>query len=487
MKIDCFIVFRDRESAVLTVENLRAAGVSGSIFLLCRSGNRCDIEGCSVIEIDGVESAATVKAVAANGTGEYLMIYTGNGALNPAPNCFKRFSQIADVTGASMLYSDYAVTAFGHRAIVPVIEYQTGSLRDDFDFGKMLFLRRETLLRYCESDCVDYSYAGLYAMRLAMSRCGGIVRIGETLYTVAQMPVKAEGERQFDYVDPRNRHVQIEMEDACTDHLKTIDAYLEPGKYKEIDTRAGDFEYEVSVIIPVRNRETTIADAIESALKQTPSFKYNIIVVDNRSSDRTTEIIARYALSDSRVIHLIPPVEGLGIGGCWNLAVNDSRCGRYAVQLDSDDVYSDDNVLERIVAEFRDSRAAMVVGSYMLTDFDRNAIPPGVIDHREWTDDNGRNNALRVNGFGAPRAFYTPVIRQIGFPDTCYGEDYAAALAVSREYRVGRIYDVLYMCRRWEGNSDASLSIDRLNHNNIYKDTIRSWEVIARQKINRHE
>ncbi len=353
-------------------------------------------------------------------------------------------------------------------------------LRDDFDFGHLMLVDSRALESALASVQRHYDYAAFYALRLALSRQGKVVHCPELLYASEGV---SGGGSQFDYVDPRNRAVQVEMEQACTEHLKAVGAWLEP-EFRKVDL-SGSWPVEASVVIPVRNRVSTVADAVKSALSQEAPFRFNVIVVDNHSTDGTTEVVASIAAADDRVIHIVPESDTLGIGGCWNRALTDSQCGKFAVQLDSDDVYSDTSVLTRIVDEFYRSNCAMVVGSYMLTDFDKNPIPPGVIDHREWTDANGRNNALRVNGLGAPRAFFTPVVRDILFPDTCYGEDYAMGLAVSREYRIGRIYDVLYLCRRWEGNSDASLSLDRLNANNLYKDTLRSWELEARINLNR--
>lgn len=412
---------------------------------------------------------------------EYIFIVRRGVTVHLSDNALHRMRQVARMTGASVVYSDYYERRDGLLSPHRLIDCSRGGvLRDDFDFGHLMLVDSRALESALASVQRHYDYAAFYALRLALSRQGKVVHCPELLYASEGV---SGGGSQFDYVDPRNRAVQVEMEQACTEHLKAVGAWLEP-EFRKVDL-SGSWPVEASVVIPVRNRVSTVADAVKSALSQEAPFRFNVIVVDNHSTDGTTEVVASIAAADDRVIHIVPESDTLGIGGCWNRALTDSQCGKFAVQLDSDDVYSDTSVLTRIVDEFYRSNCAMVVGSYMLTDFDKNPIPPGVIDHREWIDANGRNNALRVNGLGAPRAFFTPVVRDILFPDTCYGEDYAMGLAVSREYRIGRIYDVLYLCRRWEGNSDASLSLDRLNANNLYKDTLRSWELEARINLNR--
>ncbi len=394
-----------------------------------------------------------------------------------------RMVRVAADMSAAVVYSDYReLTATGVERH-PVTDYQPGSVRDDFDFGNLL-LADAAMLRRAVAEIPPCRFAGWYALRLALSRCGAFVRIPEMLYSVDRTDTRLSGEKQFDYVNPRNREVQVEMEDVFTAHLREIGAWLQQ-RSMLIDPAEGDFPVEASVVIPVRNRARTVADAVRSALRQQCEFPFNVIVVDNHSTDGTTGILQEMAAADDRLVHLIPQSGTLGIGGCWDLAVNDSRCGRFAVQLDSDDIYKDASVLSHIVDVFRRERCAMVVGSYELVDFEGRAIPPGLIDHREWTDENGHNNALRINGLGAPRAFFTPVFRRILLPDVSYGEDYAMGLRISREYRIGRIYESLYLCRRWEGNSDAALSVERVNANNCYKDWLRTCEIAARQKINR--
>lgn len=465
-----------------------------TIFLPCSKSNSDTAEnlkdaGLRVVFTDNekpLQSTAMIKSIAANcGEGDYTFVFLSHDTLMPGADCFKRMAEIGDATGACMLYSDYRRRdAQGNITMCPVIDYQEGSLRDDFEFGPLVAFRTEELKKAVSEMTEDYNAAGFYDLRLRLSRKGAIVHINEPLYTVGDPENDtSHHEAQFAYVDPRNRASQIEMERACTDHLKATGAWLAP-EFKKPDFDQTDFKCEASVIIPVRNRCRTIADALTSALTQKTDFPYNVIVIDNHSTDGTTEIIAEMAANHNNLVHIIPDRDDLGIGGCWNTGVRHPECGRFACQLDSDDVYSDSSVLQRIVDEFRIQGVAMIVGSYRLTDFDGHELPPGVIDHREWTPDNGRNNALRINGLGAPRCFHTPILRETGLPNTSYGEDYAAGLRISREYQIGRIYDVLYNCRRWEGNSDAAPSREKMNANNLYKDRIRTWELQARRRIN---
>ena len=429
----------------------------------------------------------TLREVAASAAGEYLLLYTGNNHLEMGMFACERMIAIAEDTGADMLYADHyrlvnAPDGSQIRKRHPLIECQKGALRNDFDFGSVLVFRTVSFRRAVAQMDVDYEYAALYDLRLRMEK---IVHINEYLYTDVETDNRKSGEKQFDYVNPRNRDVQIEMEKVCTAHLKRIGAYLEPD-FKEPDScgLGGTFPVTASVVIPVFNRLRTVGDAVESALSQECAFPFNVIVVDNHSTDGTTDLLSSIAARDPRLIHVIPERNDLGIGGCWNMAVHHEMCGEYAVQLDSDDVYSGPDTLRKIVDAFRQQKCAMVVGTYQMTDFQMNPIPPGIIDHREWTEDNGRNNALRINGLGAPRAFWTPLLRTINLPNTSYGEDYALGLRISREYRIGRIYDVLYCCRRWEGNSDAALDVEKVNANNLYKDRIRTWELEARIRMN---
>ena len=363
----------------------------------------------------------------------------------------------------------------------PVIDYQAGSLRDDFDFGPLVLIPRQALKSYLDEPVTYYQYAGWYDLRLYLSRNGQIFHLNEYIYTEIETDLRKSGEKNFDYVNPRNRAVQLEMEKACTSHLKAIGAYLNQDEFDDLKFEDYSFPRELSVIIPVRNRVRTIEDAIKSVLSQETDFDFNLFIIDNHSTDGTNEIIAKY--KNSKLIHLIPQQTDLGIGGCWDTGIKHPLCGRFAIQLDSDDLYSSPYSLEKIVQKFYEEQCAMVIGSYKITDFTLQTIPPGIIDHKEWSDENGHNNALRINGLGAPRAFFTPLLRRIHIPNTSYGEDYALGLSISRNYHIGRIYDVLYLCRRWEGNSDASLSIEKLNINNHYKDSLRTLEINIRQEM----
>ena len=418
---------------------------------------------------------------------QYILLNLSGREVTITDDAANRMKEHADSTGAGLVYSDYVKT-MGADAIAPapLIDIQAGSLRDDFDFGALVLITPAGIESYLEFKGQDFKTAGFYQLRLAIQRCLPIVRMPQPLYTIAETDFRTSGQKQFDYVNPRNRDVQIEMEAACTEHLRLIDGYLKPGAGASVNTDEGRFPVLASVIIPVRNRERTVADAVKSALSQQLDGPYNVIVVDNHSTDGTTKILSDLAKADKRLVHIIPERTDLGIGGCWNLAVNDERCGRFAVQLDSDDLYSGPDTLQKIVDKFREGGYSMVIGSYRMCNFNLETLPPGIIDHREWTDENGPNNALRINGLGAPRAFYTPVVREIGFPNVSYGEDYAVAIRIAGEYRLGRIFDELYLCRRWEGNSDAALSPEKVNANNLYKDSLRTAELQRRINTNRN-
>ena len=428
--------------------------------------------------------ADLVEKAADPANSEWFPVVVHDRRITMSDNCLKRMEDVGRAAGASIVYSYYRlILPDGSVEDHPLIPYQNGSLRDDFDFGGIMMLNSDAVRKvYPEiRQFSDYPDGGLYALRLALSGEGPLVMIPEYLYTMDKIDFRASGQKQHDYVDPRAREYQEAMERTVTWYLSKQDA-LVSGEREEVIFREEDFPVCCSVIIPVKNRVSTISDAVRSALGQKADFRFNVIVVDNASTDGTSSVID--GISDERlvVIHVAED-SGLGIGGCWNLAVNDPRCGAFAVQLDSDDLYSSDFTLQAVVDEFRRSGAAMVIGSYTMTDFDLNILPPGLIDHKEWTDGNGANNALRINGFGAPRAFYTPVIREIGFPDVSYGEDYAVCLRISRTWKVGRIFSSLYLCRRWKGNSDASLDVLKVNEHNYYKDFLRSCEFSARKEI----
>ena len=431
--------------------------------------------------------------IAAAAITEYTLLFLKSTPIVMCKGAAERMVRVADDTQCLMLYSDYYEKKQDGTIVKhPTIEYQKGSLRDDFDFGSCILVRSDFLKLYVLREPEKYNFASFYDLRLFLSRQGSIIHLNEYLYTEDETDARKSGEKQFDYVNPANREVQIEMEQVATAHLKEINGIVNTYVYREPDFKKVEFSVEASVIIPVYNREKTIADAVRSALAQETSFAYNIIVVDNYSTDKTSQILEDLVMEQSttglpsiqsqpKLIHLIPDVTGLGIGGCWNEAINSEYCGRFAVQLDSDDLYSSSNTLQRIVDEFYRQKCAMIIGSYRMCNFALETLPPGLISHSEWTEENGPNNALRINGLGAPRAFYTPVVRAIQFPNTSYGEDYAMGLTVSRKYKIGRIYDELYLCRRWEGNSDAALSIEKVNANNFYKDKIRTIELTARQ------
>lgn len=439
-------------------------------------------EGCTFVITDRLESSNTIVSIAENTDADYVMICTRHTTIGWGNNTLERFLRVADDTDAVMVYADHYKMVKGKMEKHPVIDYQSGSLRDDFDFGSLWCIKAQVLTDYiAQPDREEYQFAALYDLRLYLSRVGEIFHLNEFLYSEAELDTRKSGEKQFDYVNPRNREVQIEMEKACTQHLGKVGALIDTTFFRQPDFGEQDFEYEASVIIPVFNREKTVADAVKSALGQKANFKFNVIVVNNHSTDRTGEILDE--LKADNLIQIVPERTDLGIGGCWNEAINSSFCGKFAVQLDSDDLYSSPKTLQKIVDAFYKQKAAMIIGSYRMCDFDLNTLPPGLIDHKEWTDENGCNNALRINGLGAPRAFFTPLVRQIQFPNTSYGEDYALGLAFSRRYRIGRIYDELYLCRRWGGNSDAALSVEKVNANNLYKDRLRTMELKARQHM----
>lgn len=482
--INCFIPFESEEQVRPTVEALRRQAPVKEIYLLA-AGDYAPQEalGCKVLQVSGLQSTMAVRAIAGLSIRRFSLIFTKYTSLDFVLYSLERMMQVAEDTGASMVYGDHINKASdGTESKAPVIAYQMGSLRDDFDFGSVLLYRSDALREAVRRMDRDYAYAGLYDLRLKVSQKGSIEHINEYLYYDVETDTRKSGEKQFDYVNPRNRAVQIEMEQACTEHLKAIGGWLKP-QFKEVDFENGEFEYEASVIIPCKNRVRTIGDAITSALNQKTDFKYNVIVVDDNSQDGSVEVIKGF-LQDEKLVYIAQDSTYHAIGGNWNVALHHPKCGRFALQLDSDDVYSGPDTVQKFVDAFHSMHCAMVVGTYRITDFQMNPLPPGIIDHREWTDENGRNNALRINGLGAPRGFWVPLLRTMNFPTTLYGEDYAVGLRVCREYRIGRIWEPIYNCRRWDGNSDAALSVEKVNAHNLYKDRIRTWELRARIAMN---
>lgn len=467
--IECFVPSMSGEDISTTVESFSRSH---------------SFTGVTILSGVSLRSTETLRSIAEAVSHKYVLLYTKDTPLEMGMFALDRLVAIAEDSGADMLYADhYRLMEDGSRQRHPLIECQKGALRDDFDFGSVLVFKSSSFKRAVRAMDADYEWGALYDLRLRMKK---IVHVNEYLYTEIETDNRKSGEKLFDYVDPKNRSVQIEMEKVCTEHLKRIGAWLPP-VFKEVSfaSESDDkgFPVAASVVIPVFNRIRTVKDAVLSALSQKCDFKYNVIVVDNHSTDGTTELLEELASQNENLVHVVPAKHDLGIGGCWNLAVHHEMCGEFAVQLDSDDVYSGPDTLQKIIDAFHEQNCAMVVGTYQMTDFQMNPIPPGVIDHREWTEENGRNNALRINGLGAPRAFWTPLLRTINLPNTSYGEDYALGLRISREYRIGRIYDVLYCCRRWDGNSDAALAIEKVNANNLYKDRIRTWELEARLRL----
>ena len=480
-KATVFMPYNQNDEIINAAKKIKESDAVEDFYFL--SGKRSGEEsGFNFLEINGLLSSSTIRKIYENTKTDYLLFISNDQPIEFGQFGIERLISVADETSAGITYSNFYDMKEGSRQNHPVIDYQYGSLRDDFDFGPVLLINKENLGDAIENGA-GYKFAGLYDIRLKISQEAPLVRIPEFLYSTIETDSRKSGEKQFDYVDPKNREVQVEMEEAVTDHLNQIGAYLEP-EFDEIDLDDKGFGVLASVVIPVKNRVKTIGDAIESVLKQKTDFDFNLIVVDNYSDDGTAEVVKEFAKKDDRVKHIVPERKDLGIGGCWNEAVHSNYAGLFSVQLDSDDIYLDETTLQKIVDKFREEKCAMVIGSYKMTDFELNDIPPGIIDHREWTPENGRNNALRINGLGAPRAFYTPLLREIKIPNVSYGEDYAVGLAISRSYQIGRIYDPIYVVRRWEGNSDAALEIEKVNTNNIYKDRVRTFEVFARQKKN---
>lgn len=472
--------FGDKISTEKTVAELRQSQLVDHIFVL--ASEPIEIENCTILSVDSLTSDATVRTIFEHSKGDYTLIYSKNSPLRLGQFAIERMAQVANDVQAGLLYSDFFADKNGTLAANPTIEYQAGSVRDDFNFGSLVLYDTQKCRAALAKSTFDGKFAGFYNLRLWLQSEGEpIFRLNEFLYTETELDQRASGEKQFDYVDPRNRAVQIENEQVFTDFLRRIGAFLKP-KFDKIELNEM-FENEASVIIPVRNRERTIEAAIQSVLSQKTTFKFNLIIVDNHSTDRTSEIIENYANANHLVVHIVPSRTDLGIGGCWNEGIFHPSCGKFAVQLDSDDVYQNEHTLQTIVDAFYEQKCAMVIGSYTMTNGDMQPIAPGLIDHAEWTPENGRNNALRINGLGAPRAFYTPILRQVRVPNTSYGEDYALGLRFSRRYQIGRIFESIYLCRRWEGNSDAALSVEKQNANNLYKDRLRTIEIEARKNL----
>lgn len=480
-KISVIIPFSQKNDTYHNIQIFRQDKFVDKVILL--DTEEKDLGQDLTIITDSFKSTDCYRKIAENLSTEYVVLVLNGKPISPSQFMFKRFIKVIESTKSLFVYSDYYKTENNQLKKHPTIEYQFGSLRDDFDFGELVFIKSSAFKEAVERMNVNYEYSAFYDLRLKISQRGNLFRIQEFLYTVNASEDVGSEDNHFSYVDPRNRAVQIEYEKVCTNHLAEINALVGP-EFETVDLSASNFEYEASVIIPVKNRVRTIGDAIKSVLNQKTNFKYNLIIVDNHSTDGTTELIRDFKSKDDRIVHIIPDRFDLGIGGCWNEAVQSEHCGKFAIQLDSDDIYKDENTIQTIVDTFYNEKCAMVIGSYQITDFNLNELPPGLIDHREWTPDNGANNALRINGLGAPRAFYTPLLREITIPNVSYGEDYAVGLEISRKYKIGRIYHSLYMCRRWEDNTDAKLDIEKINLNNFYKDKIRTIELLARKTRN---
>jgi len=479
--ITCFLPVGDQEETISTIKALKDSNLVSKIYLIGKAD--LSFEGVEYLSSESLFTGKTIHEIAEKSNTDFTFIYTKTSPLKLGQFALKRLTQVATDTQAALTYSDFKTIKNSKVENHPVNDYQEGSLRDDFDFGSLVCISTKTLRKAIASVDRNNKYAGFYSLRLALSEYSELVRIPEYLYTEEETDNRKSGEKIFDYVDPKNRAVQIEMEDVCTEYLKRTGGYLEP-KFTGIDFKSEQFELEASVIIPVLNRVKTLEDAMKSVISQKSDFAFNLIIVDNHSTDGTTELIQKYAEQDERIIHLIPKRTDLGIGGCWNEAAHHKACGRFAIQLDSDDLYADETTIQQIIESFHKEKCAMVVGSYQMVNFKLEEIPPGLIDHKEWTPENGRNNALRINGLGAPRAFYTPILRETPLPNVNYGEDYALGLAISRKHQIGRIYNSLYLCRRWDENSDASLSIEKMNAHNNYKDRIRTIELKARKNLN---
>lgn len=486
MSLNCFVPYEQGENIEATIAELKAYSAIHKIFLISQEQPVILPNGCQWLQSGSIHQSSTLKAIAKQADSSFILIYTKTSPLKLSPYALERFIHVGEDTGAGLIYSNYYENKDETIITHPVIDYQKGSLRDDFNFGSLLLFNSDAFCNAVSRIREEYVFAGLYDLRLKLSQKYAFSRIPESLYMEIESDIRKSGEKIFDYVDPKNRQVQIEMEKACTIHLKEINGYLAP-QFKPLPFNEDNFAVEASVVIPVRNRVKTIEDAVKSVLSQKTEFPFNLLVVDNYSTDGTTGILRKYAQQDNRLIHIIPTNKTLGIGGCWDEAVMHPKCGKFVIQLDSDDLYINENTIQTVVDAFYEQQCGMVVGSYKMVNFKLEEIPPGLIDHKEWTPENGRNNALRINGLGAPRAFYTPLIRKYKIPNVSYGEDYAIGLAISRQYQIGRIYSPLYLCRRWDDNSDASLDVVKMNNNNLYKDWIRTVELEARIRQNQTE
>jgi len=480
LNVDCFFVYTDQTSSQKLIDQFRDSLLVNKVYVL--APNLVQLNNCEIVIVEDNRSCSTIRLIAKLLRADFALMVLNDSPIEMGQGAIERLAQVAEYTDAPMVYADYMEIKNGVISPCPVIDYQLGSLRDDFNFGPVRFFRSEVLKAFRYENYETLKHAGCYALRLRASRMGELVHIPEYLFTKVETDTRTSGEKQFDYVKASAREYQLEMEQVCTAHLREIGALLIAPFPETIFSE--NFETEATVVIPVRNRVKTIRDAIISVLIQKTSFSFNLIVVDNYSSDGTSEILNEYALQ-GKLTHIVPERKDLGIGGCWNEAVFHPSCGKFIVQLDSDDLYINEITLQTIVDKFYEDNCAMVIGSYRMTNFDLEEIPPGVIDHREWTDDNGPNNALRINGLGAPRAFYTPILRKIRVPNVSYGEDYALGLAISGKYKIGRVYQPVYLCRRWDDNTDASLDGAKINSHNLYKDRIRTFELQSRIQRNK--
>ncbi len=449
---------------------------------------RLKMERCQIVVEGPLSSSQTLARILSGIQTKYLLLFSGDLPLFVEPDSLGSLIDKAESTKAGIVYSDFYDESEDGKMLHPLNDYQLGSMRDDFDFGAVVLYSvpaiRRALKKYGQIPGIKS--AGLYDLRLKVSIDHSVHHLREPLYSVMGTRRPAS-DQIFAYVDPRNQANQGEMESVFTNYLKKIGAYLPAHQLRKVEGKQKSFVVEASIITPVRNRRKKIAEAVKSALSQRTDFPFNVIVVDNHSTDGTSAILSDLTRQHPSLKHVVPRRTDLGIGGCWNEALRHEGCGRYTVQLDSDDLYSDPYTLQKMVDLLRQGNYAMVIGSYTLVDSRLKKIPPGLINHCEWTDENGHNNALRINGLGAPRAFNSSLMRKIKFLNVSYGEDYAAALRICREYRIGRIYESLYLCRRWSGNTDAALRIEEKNRNDAFKDRIRTVEILARQKMNQEK